>query len=526
MPQREQWGSRIGLILAMAGNAVGLGNFLRFPVQAAQNGGGAFMIPYFVAFLLLAVPLMWVEWAIGRNGGKYGHGSMPGMFDVLWKSKFAKYFGVLGLFVSTTIVIYYTYIESWTLGFSFFSLTKEYFGLTSNASMSNFLLSYQGVEQGHFSSILTAYVFLLITLAMNFYILWRGIAAGIEKFAKIAMPILLAFGVFLVIKVLTTGTPDPYIHPTWSVEAGLAFIWNPNFSELSNSGIWLAAAGQVFFTLSVGMGTLHAYASYLKKHDDIALSGLATASLNEFSEIVLGGTVAIPIAVAFFGVAGTEAIAQGGSYDLGFVSMPVIFQKIPFGQYFGFMWFALLFFAGITSAVAMAQPIISFLKEQFGFSHKKAVITIFSIIFVSVHLVVFYKKYGFLDEMDYWAGTFGLVIVALVEVIVFAWISGMDKGWKDLKRGADIKIPRIFYYVIKYVTPVYLIFIMVFWTIDEAIPVLMMESFDPETYAVRWAARGFMALLFIGLCVMVHFAWKRNNHEYDFENEKKLKRNK
>ena len=98
--EREQWGSRIGLILAVAGNAVGLGNFLRFPVQAAQNGGGAFMIPYFIFFLILGIPLMWIEWGIGRHGGKFGHGSAPGMFDVIWKNRAAKYFGSLGLFIS------------------------------------------------------------------------------------------------------------------------------------------------------------------------------------------------------------------------------------------------------------------------------------------------------------------------------------------------------------------------------------------------------------------------------------------
>ncbi|HQF42453.1 MAG TPA: sodium:calcium symporter, partial [Ignavibacteriaceae bacterium] len=114
--EREQWGTKLGLILAVAGNAVGLGNFLRFPVQAAQNGGGAFMIPYFTFFILLGIPLMWIEWGIGRYGGSYKHGSAPGMFDVLWKNKLAKYFGALGLFISITILIYYTYIESWTLG--------------------------------------------------------------------------------------------------------------------------------------------------------------------------------------------------------------------------------------------------------------------------------------------------------------------------------------------------------------------------------------------------------------------------
>jgi len=146
--QREQWASRIGLILAMAGNAIGLGNFLRFPVQAAKNGGGAFMIPYFISFLLLGIPLMWAEWAIGRHGGKHGHGTLPGMLELLWKNKLAKYLGALGIFLPFAIVIYYNYIESWTLAYSFFSLTKSYFGSTSVESMRGFLQNYQGIAPG------------------------------------------------------------------------------------------------------------------------------------------------------------------------------------------------------------------------------------------------------------------------------------------------------------------------------------------------------------------------------------------
>ncbi len=518
MENREQWGSRIGLILAMAGNAVGLGNFLRFPVKAAENGGGAFMIPYFVAFVLLAIPLMWVEWSIGRHGGKYKHGSMPGMFDSLWQHPISKYLGVFGLFVSTIIIIYYTYIESWTLGFSFFSITGEYFGIEDMSHMKSFLTSYQGASDGHFSDIWPAYIFLLITMAANFYILGKGITKGIEKFAKIAMPLLLFFGILLAIWVFTIGTPDA-AHPENSVMSGFAFIWNPDFSQLSNSKIWLEAAGQVFFTLSVGMGTLHAYASYLRKDNDIALSGLSTASLNEFAEIVIGASIAIPIAVAFFGVDMTKVIAQAGSYDLGFVSMPIIFKQIPMGKIIGFMWFFLLFFAGITSSVAMAQPLISFLKEQFNFSHKKSTILVASLIFLSVHLVVFFLKYGFLDEMDYWAGTFSLVIVALLEVIVFAWMFGMDNAWAELNHGSDIKIPKIFYYVIKYVTPVYLFFILIFWTIQEAVPTLFLDGVAEESVPYRWLARGFLVAVFAALCFMVKKAWDKNGHKFDYSKE-------
>lgn len=510
MQEREEWGSRIGLILAMAGNAVGVGNFLRFPVQAAQNGGGAFMIPYFIAFILLAIPLMWVEWSIGRHGGKHHHGSLPGMFDVMVNNKFAKYLGVLGLLISTIIMIYYTYLVSWMLGFSFFSITGEYSGISQITEMSSFLGSYLGSTEGHFDSTLPAWIFMIITVAFNFYILSKGIKGGIEVFAKIALPLLFIFGIFLAGWVFSVGTPDPS-QPENSVLNGLAFVWNPDFSQLGNSGIWLAAAGQVFFTLSVGMGTLQAYASYLKPKNDIALSGLGTASLNEFAEVILGGTIAIPIAVAFFGLTQTQEIAQGGAFNLGIVSMGVIFTKMgTFGNFLGFSWFFLLFFAGVTSSVAMAQPLISFLKEQFNFTQKRAIYTIGFLILLSTHLIFFYQKYGFLDELDYWAGTFLLVVVSLIEVVIFGWIFGIEKGWKELNTGADIKVPIIFKYIIKYVTPLYLIFILIFWTIQEAIPKLFMEGADPENVPYLWGARIFMLLILIVLSWMVSKAWRNN----------------
>lgn len=507
--EREQWGSKLGLILAVAGNAVGLGNFLRFPVQAASNGGGAFMIPYFIFFVLLGIPLMWIEWGIGRHGGKFKHGSAPGMFDVLWKNNTAKYFGALGLLISTIIMIYYTYVESWSLGYSFFSLTGLYFDQTSANAMSNFLSSYQGIEDGvHFTSILPAYAFLMVTFILNFWILYKGISKGIEKLAKIAMPLLFLFGIILAIRVITLGTPDP-AHPENSAGAGFGFIWNPNFSLLSDPSIWLAAAGQIFFTLSVGMGTIHAYASYLKPKDDIALSGLSTSATNEFAEVIIGGSIAIPVAVAFFGIDVTKAFAEGGAFNLGFVSMPLIFERIPLGQLFGFLWFLLLFFAGISSSVAMGQPLISFLEDEFGFSRKKAVFVVGALVLIAVQFVIFFIQYGFLDEMDYWAGTFGLVVFALIETILFMWVFGADKAWAEMNEGGDIAISKVFYYIMKYITPVILLLIVIWWGIDTAIPTLFLKDVNPANVPYIWGARILMLIVLAGFILLIKAAWKK-----------------
>jgi SNF family Na+-dependent transporter len=167
--QRQEWGSKLGIIVAVAGSAIGLGNFLRFPVQAVNNGGGAFMIPYFISLLVLGIPLMWVEWTIGRYGGGFGHGTAPGAFHSLWqKNKFIKYFGVIGIFGPLIIFIYYAFIESWLLGYTILSLTNKYHIALKTNSIGQFLSAYQGVEKNiFFNSNITAYIFFLITFVIN-----------------------------------------------------------------------------------------------------------------------------------------------------------------------------------------------------------------------------------------------------------------------------------------------------------------------------------------------------------------------
>ena len=192
------------------------------------------------------------------------------------------------------------------------------------------------------------------------------------------MPILFVFAAILVVRVLTLGTHDVMVDGVLTQSSpmdGLNFMYTPNWSLLGNPKVWLAATGQIFFTLSVGMGSLQAYASYLRKKDDIILSGIATAATNETAEVVLGGSLAIPAIVTFFGVVGATAIAKGGSFDLGFIAMPLVFNQLPGGPVVaaaaGVMWFGLLFFAGITSSVAMATPALSFVEENFGWTRKK-----------------------------------------------------------------------------------------------------------------------------------------------------------
>ncbi len=509
-PKRDTWSFRLGIIMAVAGSAIGLGNFLRFPVQAAGNGGGAFMIPYFTSLLLLGIPLMWIEWTLGRYGGGFEHGSAPGIFHSVWqKNRFIKYFGVIGIFWPFIIFIYYTFIESWSLGYSFYSLKGLYAQATDVTAMQSFLKGYQGLERNvFFHSMVPAYIFFLITFALNIGVLYFGIKGGIETLAKIAMPVLLIFSVILVVRVFCLGAPDP-ARPDWNILNGLGFLWNPDFSALKSAKVWLAAAGQVFFTLSVGIGVILTYASYLKKGDDVVLSGLTAVSMNEFAEVILGGSIVIPAAFIFFGPLEIQAIAKQGAFDLGFVTMPLVLGKIPASALFGFFWFGLLFLAGITSSVSLAQPAIAFLEDEFNISRKKAVAIFAGVSFALCQPAVFFLSRGVVNELDFWGGTFCLVLFAAVEAILFGWVFGMDRAWGEIHHGADIRVPRIYKFIIKYVTPFFLLLILGFWFYQEGLPTILLKNVSLADKPFVLGTRIGLIALFLLLSVLVKIAWRR-----------------
>jgi len=466
--EKEKWGSRVGLILAMAGNAVGLGNFLRFPVQAVQNGGGAFIIPYLICFLLMGIPLLWMEWAMGRHGGRQGNHSTPFIFDSLGKRALWKYLGVFGIFTNVAVACYYCYIESWTLSYMFHSVIGTFSNLSQGES-AYFFLKYIDAGQSSTGIPYEGVVFFLLCLGLNTYILSTGLS-GIEKVAKIGVPMLILFGLILAVRGLTLGTSGATeAVPDANAWDGINFLWTPQFDSLSNPKVWLAAAGQIFFTLSLGMGTIHCYASYVESKGDIALNATASGFTNEFVEVVLGSMIVIPIAAGYLGI---DWVLDNAGFGMAFQTMPYLFQQWGpiLAKFAGFFWFGLLFFAGITSSLAMGTPWIGFLKDEFKVPHKKAALS-FGLVVLMFGLptvlgyVVDYDSGGrisfltqpIFDEYDYWAGTVGLVFFALAEAVLFAWIFGIKKGWDEINLGSDIQIPTVFKFIIRFVTPVMLL---------------------------------------------------------------------
>ena len=451
-----QWGSRVGLILAMAGNAVGLGNFLRFPVQAVQNGGGAFIIPYLVCFLLMGVPLLFIEWSTGRYGGQFGHHTTPFAFNRMSHSWIWKYIGVFGIFSNIAIASYYCYIESWTMSYVYHSAVGTFHGMDQH-SVAAFFDNYLNIWTSTTGIPFEAVVFFLFCLGLNTWVLSKGLSGGVEKVAKIGMPLLMIFGIFLAIKAifLKAGHEGAINDGT----VGLDFLWTPQYSSLTNPKVWLAAAGQIFFTLSLGQGSVQCYAAYVKKKDDIALNAMSAGWMNEFVEVVLGSAIIIPISIGYLGIDKVIELTSSGGLGLGFRTMPFLFQQWGpiLAAIAGIAFFGLLFFAGITSSLAMGTPVMSFLMDEFKWRRSRAALGFgLSVLIIGLPTVIFFQK-GVFDEYDYWAGTVSLVLFAMLESILFAWVFGMKKGWGEITRGSDIKVNIVFKYIIKFVTPIILI---------------------------------------------------------------------
>jgi neurotransmitter:Na+ symporter, NSS family len=494
---KEQWATRIGVILAVAGSAVGLGNFLRFPGQAAQNGGGAFMLPYFISLLLLGIPLCWAEWTMGRHGGAKGFNSAPGIYSVIWPHRLAKYLGALALLIPLVIYMYYVLIEAWCLGYAF-----DY--LVGNLDLGSEPAAYQAHFDRFIGKNADGFIYeggnnelvgiLIFVFLLNFIFIYRGVAKGIESFCKVAMPIMAACALCVLVRVLTLDTDK--------VVAGLGSMWNPNPEFLTKPDTWLAASGQIFFSLSVGFGIIINYASYVRRDDDIALSGLTASSVNEFFEVCLGGLITLPAAFIFLGAAATVQ----GTFGLGFNALPNVFAVMPGGRFFGFLWFFMLFLAAITSSLSMLQPVIAFLEEGLGLRrHASAAMLGLISAFGTAFVVYFSKDMAALDTFDFWIGTMFIFILALIQAILYGWVFGIGRGEEELHRGAHITVPHFVQWVLKYVTPLYLlaIFAGICWT-------------SGPTYWKTLSAGGvplysilFIGTVFVFLLLLVRIAGKR-----------------
>ncbi|HMS01835.1 MAG TPA: sodium-dependent transporter [Gemmatimonadaceae bacterium] len=473
----EAWGSRLGVILAVAGSAVGLGNFLRFPGQAAENGGGAFLIPYFCALFLLGIPIGWAEWTMGRYGGSKGLHGAPMIMGAVGQGRLARYLGVLGVLIPLGVSTYYVFIETWTFAY-FLKYLSGGIGIVQGAPIAE-----QTAASAQFYALITGVdgdgslftgdsrytvVSWVVVFAINMLFVFRGLSKGIEKFVSFAMPIMAVCALVVLVRVLTLGTPDP-AQPTQNVMNGLGYMWNPDFGALTNFKTWLAAASQIFFSLSVGFGVIINYASYMKRTDDVALSGLTATATNELFEVGFGGMITLTAAFVFLGLSGTTAAVATGSFGLGFNTLPVVFAQMgAFENVIGALWFFMLWLAAITSSLSMYQPAVAHLKEATGLGHARATSVIAVIGTIGAVLTLWFTAGGgFWSTVDFWVGTYLIFVLAMVQIIYFGWVFGIDRGWRELHRGASITVPSVFKVIMRYIAPAYLIIVFVGFTVQN-----------------------------------------------------------
>ena len=567
-PKREHWNSNLGVVLAVAGSAVGFGNFLRFPGLAAQYGGGAFMIAYFTAFLLLGIPLSWVEWTIGRRGGRMGGHSAASIFALIARSSTWKYLGLAAVLAPLAISMYYMYQEGWTLGYAWHTAVGD-LNLSSSEQFGNFFGNYVGANAhgAVFSGQSTLLLFFGIALLCNFYLIFRGVSKGIEWFCKMSMPVLLITALIVMVRVLTLGTPDA-THPERSVSQGLGYMWNPDKTllvtesgktlnmvpadatpeqqqeliqrtqseypnekisvkrltladGLLNPDLWITAAGQIFFSLSIGFGAVCTYASYVRRDKDIALASITANAANEVIEVGVAGMMIVPAAVSLLGVV---AAAGAGTFGLGFNVLPQVFASMPLGQFFGTLFFLLLFLAAITSSLSMIQPATAFLEEFWGLRRVQSVTIVAFFMTVGAILVTWFTGDNLiaLDTMDFWFGTLSLYLITGLFLFLFNVVWRSDNALNELGKGALITPPRVMKFIIRWVTPSILLCVFGSWLYKN----IFVELSPQVSYVIEGKPGalfplGWMVLLVIFCAVVArtssHFRRKKAEQAKDRE---------
>ncbi|WP_047395205.1 sodium-dependent transporter [Cetobacterium sp. ZOR0034] len=442
---REQWSSKMGFIIAAIGSAVGLGNIWRFPYVVYSNGGGAFLIPYFVAIFTAGIPLLILEYGVGH---KY-RGSTPlSLFRINKKFEWMGWWPIIS---SGFILCYYSLVLSMAMKYLTLSFTKGW-GNDSNSYFYNDFLNISSSPFDFNGIVLHILIGITIIWLINWFICYKGIKSGIERYNKILLPCLLIIVLIIVLRGVTLE----------GATLGLNTLFTPDWSKLKNPKVWIAAYGQVFFSLSVGTGIMMTYSSYLPKKTDINNSAFMTAFANcSFEFICAIGVFAILGVMAFTsGVPVNEVVSSG--IGLAFIAFPKVFSLMGiWGNILGVLFFMCLTFAGITSAVSLVEAISAAIIDKFNIE-RKIVVTRISIcgFFLSI---VFATNSGLyiLDIMDNFINNYGIVSVGLLESFVIGWYLNADVIRNHTNGISYIRIGSWWNIIIKYITPLFLFLILV-----------------------------------------------------------------
>ncbi|WP_181272767.1 sodium-dependent transporter [Brevibacterium oceani] len=405
-PQREVFATRGAFIFAAIGSAVGLGNIWRFPYVTYDNGGGAFIIPYLVALLTAGIPLLFFDYAMGHRS----RGSAPLSFRMA--SKVAEPIGWFQTGVAFVIGIYYAAIIGWAGCYMFFSLNQAWGDDATTFFTGEFLkLSDPGISMEFVPGVLIP---VILVWVITIGILLMGVQNGIAGFSKIFIPLLVVLFLALVIRALfLPGAAE-----------GLNALFTPDFGALTDPTVWIAAYGQIFFSLSIAFGIMITYASYLKKKTNLTGSGLVVGFSNSAFEILAG--IGVFAALGFMAAAqGTQVseVADSG-IGLAFMAFPTLISEMPGGGLFGFAFFACLVFAGLTSLISIVQVPIQALRDKFRLGNKTSTVLVGgAMAVISILLMPTVTGLYVLDTVDAWANNIGIVGAAVVALIVVGWFA-------------------------------------------------------------------------------------------------------
>lgn len=435
MQERALFATKIGVIAATVGSAVGLGNIWRFPYEAGEHGGGAFILVYILCVLLIGIPVMCAEFVMGRGT----HKNVKGAFCQLQKSKYWQYCSYIGILSALMILSFYSVVAGWTLEYSVQAIAGN---MAGDGSITDFAGEFQQFTSSPWRSTLWTILF----LALNYFIVRRGVQKGLEKISNMVMPIL---GVIMIVLCINS-----LMLP--GAKEGLEFLFKSDFSEVTPSAV-LSAMGQAFFSLSLGLSGLLIYSSYYGDEVKLVRSAGIIAFLDTLVAVVAG--------IIIFGALFTYDGQSTAGPKLVFEVLPAIFAAMPGGYFWAVAFFLLLFFASITSTISMSEIAIAFFSEEYKISRNKAcgIVTGIALVFgtlcaLSFGVLADVKIFGFtfFDLFDYISSNILLPLGGIIFSVFVGWFVDRKFVRNQLTNHETIKVRtfRIILFLMRYVSPV------------------------------------------------------------------------
>ena len=431
---RDSFGSKFGVIAAAAGSAVGLGNIWKFPYIAGVYGGAAFLFVYLAFILAIGIPVMLSELVIGRNSKRNAFGA----FKVLAPNTPWRYIGILGVSAAFLILSFYGVVAGWSLEYIILSLQNGF----STKSPDEINSMFTTLIESPVKPVVFQLVFMLLTGA----IVIVGIKKGIEKYNKILMPVLVIILLVLCAKSLSLE----------GAKAGLIFLFKPDFTKLTGDGV-LSALGHAFFTLSLGMGTLITYGSYIKSDNNL-LQTVINVTVADTVIAILAGIAIFPAVFAF-------GIAPSQGPGLIFVTLPNVFHQMPGGYVFAILFFILLTVAALTSAISILEVVVAYFIEEFNWKRKFS--TVLATILISLLGIICSLSMGefssftffglnFFDLVDWISANLLLPVGGLFIALFTGWYLGRKKVQAELAMGGNMSevLMSVFIFLVKFISPI------------------------------------------------------------------------